>query len=122
MSATARLPAYGRELLALRRRGLVPERTVVVALDSWSWGKAYTRLIVPSDLEPEGADFSTIAGIDCFVAWSSKISKIARRDALIRALVRCAPSFLWVVDMACPCEAFIVVSRSRGLELPEYRE
>jgi hypothetical protein len=43
-----------------------------------------------------------VAGIDTFVAWSSRITTIARRDALIRALVRCAPCFLWACDMAAP--------------------
>lgn len=120
MISPFRLPAFGRELVELRRRGLVPGRPVVVSLDSWRWGKAYPRLVVPADLEPEVADFSAIAGIDCFLAWSSKNTTIARRDSIIRALVRCAPCFLWSCDMAAPEESFIVISRARGLELPEY--
>lgn len=46
-----RLPAFGRELLDLRRRGLVPGRTVVVSLDSWKWGRGYPQLVVTDDLD-----------------------------------------------------------------------
>jgi hypothetical protein len=122
IAAPPRLPAFGRELIELRRRGLVPGRTVIVSLDSWRWGKAYPRLVVPEDLDPAEIDFSMIAGIETFVVWSSKISTIARRDALIRALVRCAPCFLWACDVAATEESFIVISRAKGLELPEYLE
>jgi hypothetical protein len=114
------LPAFGRELLDLRRRGLVPGRPVVISLDSWHFGRAYPRLVIPGELDPAQIDLSMVAGIDTFVAWSSRISTIARRDALIRALVRCGPCFLWACDIAAPEESFIVISRARGLELPEY--
>jgi hypothetical protein len=114
------LPAFGRELLELRRRGFVPGRTVVVSLDSWRYGKLYQRLVVPDDLDPQVVDFRMIAGLDVFVAWSSARTRVDRRDSLIRALVRCLPRFLWCCDIAAPQESFIVVSRARGLELPEY--
>jgi len=116
----ARLPGFGRELVELRRQGMVPARPIVVALDSWKWGRSYPRLVVAEDLDPSEADFSVVAGLECFLAWSSKVTSVARRDTLIRVLVKCAPIFLWACDMAAPHESFIVVSRAKGLELREY--
>jgi hypothetical protein len=115
-----RLPAFGRELLNLRRKGLVPGRTVVVALDSWRWGRGYPQLVVPDELDPLEIDFCMIAGIEVFLAWSSAKTRIDRRDSLIRSLVACEPRFLWCCDMAAPEESFIVISRAHGLERPEY--
>ena len=127
MSATAhsqktarRLPAFGRELLQLRLRGLVPARAVVVSLDCWDWGIGSPRLVVPPDMVPEQTDFSMLAAIDIFLAWSSTITPIERRDAVVRAIARCAPSYLWVLDIAAPEDAFFVISRTRGVERPEY--
>lgn len=116
----SKLPPFGRELLELRRRGLVPDRTVVVSLDSWEWGKSYPRLVVPPELDPSGADFSMLAAITCFVAWSSRRTPIARRESLVRAIARVRPSSLWVCDISAPHEAFFVISLSRGIERPEY--
>jgi len=119
-----RLPAFGRELVALRLRGLVPGRTVVVSLDSWRWGRAFCfyQLVISAELNPLETDFCMIAGLDTILAWSSRVTTIARRDAVIRSVARSMPLSLWVVDMVAPEESFFVASRSRGIERPEYFE
>jgi hypothetical protein len=116
-----RLPAYGRQLLDLRRCGMVPEREIVIALDCWKWGEGWPRMVVPHDIDAAAADFLPVAGIPCFLAWGSSKTTLARRDQIIKAIVRCRPSFLWLVDMEMPEQSFIVVSHARGLELEEYR-
>lgn len=115
-----RLPPYGRELLELRRKGLVPDRWVVISLDSWQWGRGFQRVVLPADLDPQETDFSGLAALDVALVWSSRITAIKRRDETIRALVSVLPSFLWAIDVDEPEAAVFVISRARGLELPEY--
>jgi hypothetical protein len=115
-----RLPAYGRALRDLRRAGLVPDREVVVSF-SWSWGVGWPRMVLPSDLEPECADFSPVAGLGCFLAWSPMTASVDRRDRTIKEIVRCRPTQLWVCDMTMPSESFFVITRKGGLELKEYQ-
>lgn len=105
-TATARkprLPAFGRELLALRRRGLVPERNlcvghVVIVLDRWQWGRSYSsRLVVAPDLEPRELDFSAVAGLDVTIFWSAQYSRPDRflelQDTVVRAGARVVQVF-----------------------------
>jgi hypothetical protein len=116
-----RLPAYGRQLLDLRKRGLVPDRDLVISTDSWKWGIGCPRVVFPQDLDADAADLRFVAGIPCFLAWGSSKTTIERRDAIIRQIVRCKPSRLWCCDMEMPSESFFVITKAKGLEREEFK-
>lgn len=62
---SARLPPYGRQLLAAQRRGLnVPYLCLSLA---WALGRVYPRVVIPDDFQPDGADFTFVKGLDCLV-------------------------------------------------------
>lgn len=115
-----RLPAFGGKILELRKRGLVPARAVRVCVDVWEWGKVFPRIVVPADMGPEAADFSILAGLDVIVAWSPLKSAFERVGKILSAIMRCRPSFLYVLNMDKPGDSFAVLSYKNGLELPEY--
>lgn len=119
------LPAYGRELLELRQRGLVPRpgfmfAHVIICLDSWRWAKQHTRVVVPEDADPSALDFTMVAGLNVLLVYQTTRTLIARRDALITAMLKYLPAELVVFDMDAPHESFVVKSSARGLEREEY--
>lgn len=68
-----KLPAYGRDLVALQRTG----RNIswlVISL-GWEYGKAVPRLVVPDGLPVSELDLSMLKGIECTVAHSGKSSR-----------------------------------------------
>lgn len=65
-STKKRLPAYGRDLIAMQRAG----RNVgwlVIAL-GWHLGRALPRVVVPDDTDIAELDLSIVAGLECTVA------------------------------------------------------
>ena len=120
-----RLPPFGRELLSLRERGLVPAPHrwfghVVVCLDAWDLAQNFTRVVVPTDCDPAALNFSFVAGLDVVMAYAPSKTLIARRDATIAQLLKFLPVSLRVVDMDAPNLGFWVKSRKHGLERVEY--
>lgn len=114
-----RLPAFGRELLELRRQGLRPEGLLVVALDTWEFGKAYARAVIAKDVEPANTNFAFVADLDVALIWLPTLTPIARRDAAIRRILFFNPASLRVIVMADPVGWIWVKSHARGLEMPE---
>jgi hypothetical protein len=71
-----RLPAFGKDLLELRQKGLVldpPE--VFVSLDSWKWALSRARVVVSKDADPVELELCFVAGI---AVW---LGSVAARDA-----------------------------------------
>lgn len=119
--ARLRLPAFGRELLELRRKGLVPNpRECIVCIDNWKWATNKTRVVVAPDADPALLDFSMLADLDVTVPHSLKVTPPARRDALLRALVRANPRRIYALDMDLPAASFFVKSVAAGVERQEY--
>ena len=61
-----RLPAYGRDLIALQKTGRNVE-WLVISL-SFKLGRALPRVVVPSDTDIADLDFSFVEGLECTVA------------------------------------------------------
>ena len=61
-----RLPAYGRDLLALQRSGRNVE-WLVISL-SFDLGRALPRVVVTPDTDIADLDFRFVAGLECTVA------------------------------------------------------
>jgi hypothetical protein len=116
-----KLPAFGRELTELRRRGLVPNPPEVrVAIDSWEWARGRTRVVIAPDADPSTLDFSFVAGLDVLVGWWPAITARERRDAAIRSILRGLPRRLLVLQYGQEPAILWVKSQSVGIELAEF--
>lgn len=61
-----RLPAYGRDLVALQKTGRNVE-WLLISL-SFALGKALPRVVVPDDTDIADLDLRFVAGLECTVA------------------------------------------------------
>lgn len=61
-----RLPAYGRDLIALQKSGRNVE-WLVISL-SFALGRALPRVVVPDDTDIAELDLRFVAGLECTVA------------------------------------------------------
>jgi hypothetical protein len=119
------LPAFGRELLDIRVRGLVPARSwcnahVLIVVDNWSIARNRWRLVVAPEADPERLDFSGCAGLDCIIIHDSRSTEPARLDAAIRSVLRGLPSSLATFNVVAPHVARLIKSRAVGIELAEF--
>lgn len=117
-----RLPAFGREILELRRRGLRPRGGIILAIDSWNYGigTSRARAVITPDLDPAALDYSFVAGLDVELVWLPKLTPKERLDATIRAVLRCAPQRLLVWNMGEQAGVKVIKSKEVGIELAEY--
>jgi hypothetical protein len=115
-----RLPPFGRELLNIRMRGLVPATMIVVGLDTWNYGMAYARCVIPANSEPVDFNFDFVAGLDTVVIREPSLTTPERRDSALRELLACNPASLRCIELSDPIEWLWVKSRKNGLEKPEY--
>jgi len=68
-----RLPAYGRDLVAMQRRGLnVPWLLISIG---WQAGKALPRVVIADDQDVHGIDLTLVRGLDCMVTHHSEASR-----------------------------------------------
>lgn len=65
-----KLPAYGRDLIALRQRGVNPA-WLCVSL-GFALGRAMPRVVVPDDTEVWELDLRCVAGLSCLIAHDGK--------------------------------------------------
>jgi hypothetical protein len=116
-----KLPAFGRELLAVREAGQVPVRGfanahLIVALDSWDLGRNRWRLVIDARDDPLELDFLGVAGLDVLLAVNSGISDFARRDAAARAILRSRPASLIELDVRAPHAVRYIKTHAVGIE------
>lgn len=100
-----KLPAFGRELLELRRRGLVPadengvERQILAALDSWqTWRDAPFRVVIAAEDDPAKLDWSFAAGLTVWISWHPAITPAERKDSAIAGILRANPREVYVLE------------------------
>jgi len=120
-----RLPAFGRELLDIRYRHMVPVRGwcgahVLIVLDSWKIAANRWHLVVVPQDDPANLDFQGCAGIDCIIIFDARVTEPSRLDATIRAVLRGLPSSLNTFNVVVPHMVRIIKSRAVGLELKEF--
>lgn len=115
-----RLPAFGREILELRRRGLRPQGRVILSLDSWHYGEGRARAVITADVDPAALDYSFLAGLDVEIVWLPKVTSAERRDATIRTVLRYAPQRLLVWILGDQPGVMWIKSKEVGIERSEY--
>ncbi len=108
-----RLPAFGRELLALRNHGQRPVDPVMVYLDRWPTHRGpyvAPTLVVPRDMPVQALDWRLVRGLEVHLLSWSGVGLGVAVDVMLRAGVArltmmnfAAPdSDPWAIDMnAC---------------------
>lgn len=86
-----RLPAYGRDLIDIRQRGVAPSY-VCIALD-FALGMALPRLVVPVGVKVSDTDFRCVSGLDCLIAHKGETS---RALDVAEAVLRCGATMATV--------------------------
>jgi hypothetical protein len=126
-SPRLRLPAFGRDLLDLREKGLVPRpgwcnANVLIVLDSWTIAAARWHLVVKPDDNPAELDFLGCAGLDCILIYDSRITDRPRLRAAARSVLRRKPSSLAAFDVVVPHRVELIKSHKVGVELAEFAD
>jgi hypothetical protein len=95
----SRFPAYGKQLLALRRSGKVPARMVIVVFD-WGLAQTYPRIVLTDDISPAEINFSYLAGLPVQIVYRSKDTD--KIHAVVEEILKVNPCFLstFAVDRA----------------------
>lgn len=102
---TARLPAYGRELVYARRRGLVPVCPSGWLIVARGWGMHrlvaghHPRVVVPGDVDPRDLELRFLAGLDVLVVHDPTDRHAAH--ALGDAIWACRPRTLTAAPIPC---------------------
>ncbi|MBY0578451.1 MAG: hypothetical protein K2P57_05330 [Burkholderiales bacterium] len=97
-TATKRLPAYGRQLLEARKRGLQPRQQMVYIVFDWNLAKAFPRIIVDHAIDPKNYDFSALVGLDVVIGFEQADADLV--VPLARAILKANPRRLqaWPLD------------------------
>ena len=90
-TATLRLPAFARDLLAKRRAGLAPQRDLLIAT-AWDLGHAWApwRIVVDPLRAAREFNFGVCAGLSCLLLAREQ----PRMEEVAQAIVAFAPSRL----------------------------
>ena len=99
MMGGKRLPAYGRQLMIMRRAGRMPIRMVIVTFD-WKLARVYPRIVIANEAIPAELDFSYLSGLPVQVIYRSNDAH--KIHAVVEELLKVTPSFLatFAIDMA----------------------
>ena len=88
-SRSARYPAYGRQILDARRRGLQPRQQMVITVFSWNLAKAFPRIVIDPLSDFERLDFSYLAGLDVIIGFNHVEASFVK--PLARAMLKANP-------------------------------
>ena len=108
---STRLPAYGKQFMAMRKSGRAPSLRVIVTFD-WDLAKAYPRIVVPGDTPVGELNFSFLAGLPVQVVYRRKDAH--RVSALIDAILAVNPSYLstFALDLVDTGDAVTLIQQS----------
>lgn len=88
-SRHARYPAYGKQILEARRRGLQPRQQMVMAVFSWNLAKAFPRIVIDPLSDFDRLDFTYLAGLDVIVGFNQV--EVSLVEPLARAILKANP-------------------------------
>ena len=84
--------------MAQRLKGQVPD-SVYVTTD-WNLGRAFTRIVLPDDLQVDDLELRFLAGLDVVIAHHAND---ARLGYIVDAVLRVNPRLLNALDVDAPC-------------------
>ena len=92
-------PAYGKQLMAMRRSGNVPARMVIVTFD-WKLARVYPRIVITEDTCPTELNFNYLAGLPVQIVYRSKDAH--KIHAVVEEVLKVNPCFLatFAIDRA----------------------
>jgi len=93
-----RFPAFGRQIDEIRKRGLIPNRRVIICFD-WEIGKAFPRIVITKECPPERVEFKYLSGLHCQIVFYDR--DIPYLNGLIREVLKIKPASLAVFGMDC---------------------
>ncbi|TSA52601.1 MAG: hypothetical protein D4R40_02095 [Nitrosomonadaceae bacterium] len=94
-----RLPAYGKQLSAMRRVGRSPAKMIYVTFD-WGLARAHPRIVIADDAIPAELNFNYLAGLPVQIVYRSKDAH--KIHAVVEEILQVNPCFLatFAVDRA----------------------
>lgn len=92
---TKKFPPYGKKLDDLRKRGLIPNKRVIVATD-WRIGKLFPRIIVTPDTPVASLKFNYLAGLHVQIVYFDHDNHM---ENLITEIVSIQPAVLATFNM-----------------------
>lgn len=110
-----RFPAFGKQFDALRQKGLIPDKRVIVAFD-WNIGKLFPRIIIASDVPASNLQFRYLAGLHVEVVYYDRDAAIL--PALVDEILKIRPASLSVFNMSAVTRgepAFHMIHRSQSI-------
>jgi len=104
-----RFPAFGKQLMSLRRTGKIPARMVMVVFN-WKLARTYPRLVIPNDIVPEELDFSYLAGLPVQIVYCDEDAH--KVDAVVQAISKVNPCFLstFGLDLVDSGESRVIIN------------
>ena len=111
-----RLPAYGKQFMAMRKSGRVPSLRVMVTFD-WDLANAYPRIVIADDTHEWNLSF--LAGLPVQVVYRRKDAH--RVSALVDAILEVNPSCLstFAIDLVDTGDAVTLIKPYQNIQLAE---
>lgn len=112
---TRRFPAFGRQLDEIRKRGLIPNRRVIVCFD-WEIGTLFPRIIIAPDAPVSNLQFRYLAGLHVQIVHYDR--EASYLPGLIDQLMIAKPASLAIFNMDAVRRgdpAFRMIHRSQSI-------
>ena len=94
-----RFPAYGKQLMAMRRAGQIPASIVIVTFD-WKLARVYPRIVITDEAVPAELNFSCLSGLSIQIVYNA--ADAHRVPAIVEEILKVNPCFLatFAIDRA----------------------
>ena len=115
---STRLPAYGKQFMAMRKSGRVPSLRVMVTFD-WDLAKAYPRIIIAGDTPVGELNLSFLAGLPVQIVYRRKDAH--RVNGVMGAILEVNPSSLMIfaLDLVDAGDAVTIIKPYQSIQLAE---
>ena len=113
-----RMPAYGKQFMAMRQAGKMPSRRVMVTFD-WDLAQAYPRIVIADDTPVDQLNFNYLAGLPVQVVYRRKDAH--RVNDVIDAVLKINPSCLatFAFDLVGTVDALTLIKAYQNVQLAE---
>ena len=112
------MPAYGKQLMELRRSGKIPSRTVMVTFD-WKLARAYPRIVIADQTPAARLNFDYLAGLPVKVVYRQKDAH--RISDVVDGILKVNPAFLatFALDLVDTGDAVTLIKPYQSMQIAE---
>jgi hypothetical protein len=89
-------PPYGKKLFELRKRGKIPRKILQVVFD-WKIARAYPRIIIQEEVNPEDLEFCYLAGLPVQIVFKQQDAD--RVNAVTNEILKANPLYLFTFGL-----------------------